>query len=186
MKKLNLIFSLVLFLFLLSAPLVLAQMGCMQMKGEGMSCTMMEKADELGLTAEQQAKIKTIHLEAKKEEIRLKADMELAELDLKQLMMADTPNQDQIMKAVDNLGLLRTKMAKAKIKTKFAVQQILTKEQLAKWKEMKKECCEEESCGMEGKKEGCGMKCMSKMAKPGMMMGAPEQVEIKVEKCMKK
>lgn len=186
MKKLNLIFSLVLFLLLLGAPLALAQMGCMQMKGEGMSCGMMEKADELGLTAEQQAKIKTIHLEAKKEEIRSKADIELAELDLKQLMMADTPNQDQIMKAVDNLGLLKTKMSKAEIKTKLAVRQVLTKEQLAKWKEMKKECCEEESCGMEGKKEGCGMKCMSKMVKPGMMMGAPEQVEVRVEKCMKK
>jgi Spy/CpxP family protein refolding chaperone len=181
LKKLNLIFGLVLFLFLLSAPLALAQMGCMQMKGPGMSCGMMEKADELGLTAEQQAKIKTIHLEAKKEEIRLKADIELAELDLKQLMMADTPNQDQILKAVDNLGLLKTKMAKAEIKTKLAMQQILTKEQLAKWKEMKKECC-----GMGGKGEGCEMKCMQKMMKPGMMMGAPEQVEVKVEKCMKK
>ena len=181
MKRLSFIFGLALALLLLSAPLVLAQMGCMKMQGPGKSCGMMQKAEELGLTAEQQTKIKNVHLEAKKEEIKLKADIELAELDLKQLMMADTPNQDQILKAADNLGLLRTKMAKAGIKTKLAVRQVLTKEQLAKWKEMKKECCE-----MEGKGEGCGTKCMHGMAKPGMMMGAPEQIEVKVEKCMKK
>lgn len=186
MKKLSLIFGLALVMFLLSIPLVSAQMECMKVRGPEMGCCMMQHAEELGLTAEQQSKMKDISLAAKKEQIRLKADMELAKLDLNQLLMADNPSENEVMKAVDNLGLLQTKMRKAEIKRKLAVHQILTKEQMAKWKEMKKECCEEEGGGMKCKQEK-GAGCMQKkMMMKGGMMGAPEQVEVKVEKCMKK
>ena len=191
MKKLSLILGLALVMFLLSIPLVSAKMECMKMRGPEMGCRMMQccmqHAEELGLTAEQQSKMKDMGLAAKKEQIRMKADMELAKLDLNQLLMADNPNENEVMKAIDNLGLLKTKMRKAEIKTKLAMQQILTKEQLAKWKEIKKECCEEEDGGMGCMQErGAGRMQKKMMIMKGGMMGAPEQVEVKVEKCMKK
>ena len=175
MKKFNLVFGLVLFLFLLNSSLVLAQMGGMQMKelsgmmmGTGMSCGIMQHADKLGLTTEQQDKIKKIHFEAKKEAIKLKAEIELAKLELKHMMMADTPDEKEILKAVDNLGQLKTKMKKSEIQKRLATHKVLTKEQLAKWKEMKK--------------KGCGMECKHKMMKRGMMMGEPEMMKKEVKK----
>ena len=156
MKNFKLVSGLVVFLFLLYSPLTLAQGGCMkmmQMQGPDKPCGMMKGGDEccgmcglmknaekLGLTAEQQDKLKAMHFEAKKSKIKLGADIELAELELKHLMMADKPSESEILKAVDNLGALKTKIQKFKIQRRLASEQILNAEQQAKWKELKKEC----------------------------------------------
>jgi len=186
LKRLSLILVLVSFVSLLSIPLAWTQMECMKMGGQEVGRCMMQHAEELGLTAEQQSKMKSVSLAAKKEQIRLKADIQLAKLDLGQLMMADNPNENEVMKAVDNLGSLQSKMKKAEIKRKLTMHQILTKEQLAKWKEMKKECCREEGGGMGCMQERGAGRMQKKMMMKGGMMGAPEQVEVKVEKYMKK
>ena len=184
MKKFSLIFGLVLFLFLLNSSLGFAQMGCMQMKGAdkphgmmgvGRACGIMQHADKLDLTAQQKDKIKKIHFEAKKQAIKLKAEIELAQLEVKHMMMADTPKENEILKAVDKLGQLKTKMKMAKIQKKFEVRQVLTKEQLAKWKEMKKKCCGT------GDKMECGKMGKHMMMKGGMI-GEPEMIIKEVKK----
>lgn len=183
MRRFNLIVGLVLFLFLLTSSVSLAQMGCMKMqsgdmkmKHAGGACGIMQCADKLDLTAEQKDKIKKIHFEAKKEAIKLKAEIELAQLELKYMMMADVPSEKEILKAVDNLGQLKTKMKKAKIQKRFEVRQLLTEEQLGKWKEMKKG-----HCGMGGGMDCGKMGDKRKIIKRVMMMDDMDEPEVEVE-----
>ena len=148
MKRFNLIAVLVLFLFLLGSSLVLAQEKRIIKikKGEGIGMKspammpggMMNCMDKLDLSDKQMAKIKAIRYEAKKEKIKLQAEIRLARLEVNNMMTAEDPSQNAILRGVDNLGKLKTEMKKIEIKKKFAIHQVLTKEQLEKMKKMKK------------------------------------------------
>lgn len=84
----------------------------------------------LGLSAEQKEKIKSLALEGKKEEIRLKSDLRIAQLELRELMHQDALDKAKISRKIDELGALRTKLQKAKIEKRMALREVLTKEQL--------------------------------------------------------
>ncbi len=110
-----------------------------------------ETLQKLGVTDEQQAAIKTATYEFRKEMAKLKADGELAEIELQKAMDEATPDETAVMKAVDNVGAAKTAMRKAGVKHQLKVKTILGAEKVEALKAMQ---CER----MKEKKEQRGQK----------------------------
>lgn len=89
----------------------------------------------LDLTAAQQEKVAAIHERVQRQGIQLRADLELARLDLRKLMHADKPDTRAIDAQIDKLSALRASMQKAHAAAMVEVHGLLTPEQLQKLKE---------------------------------------------------
>jgi len=135
------------------------KMGMMRegMKGEkhqkGMQdCRMMEgkhrggnefflgMKDELELSDEQVAKLRALKSETEKQAIRNKADLEILQIDLHDLLSQNKVDVKAVDARVEKMGELQTKMHKAHIHAKLDAQKILTTEQQKKHQEMKGKC----------------------------------------------
>ncbi|OQY30142.1 MAG: hypothetical protein B6244_00830 [Candidatus Cloacimonetes bacterium 4572_55] len=93
--------------------------------------------DEIGITEQQEEELKSIRFAAEKEIIQLKADAEVAKMDLRQLMDEDRPNEDAIYRQVDVIAELNAKIHKKRVGNRLAIKRILTDEQEAKLKEIR-------------------------------------------------
>jgi len=91
----------------------------------------------LELTPEQKDRIMETRLNFQKENIKLKADIKIAQLELKSLMREEELNKAQIYRQIEYVGDLKTQMAKNRVDQRMAMRDILTKEQLDKLKERK-------------------------------------------------
>lgn len=91
----------------------------------------------LELTPEQKDRIMEIRLNFQKDKIKLRADIKIAQLELKSLMREDQLNKAEIYRQIEYLGDLKTQMAKNRLDQRMAMRDILTKEQLDKLKERK-------------------------------------------------
>lgn len=89
------------------------------------------------LSPEQKEKIRSTALEGRKDEIRLSSDLEIAHLELRELMQQDDLDKAKINRKLDEIGDLRTKLQKAKFERKMAIREVLTKEQLQTIRERK-------------------------------------------------
>jgi Spy/CpxP family protein refolding chaperone len=89
----------------------------------------------INLSAEQKDKIRTLSLDAKKDEIRLKSDLSIARLELRELMQQDELDKAKVNRKIDEIGALRTKLQKAKFEKRMALREVLTKEQLQSLRE---------------------------------------------------
>jgi Spy/CpxP family protein refolding chaperone len=95
-------------------------------------------ADEIDLSEEQKDEIKDIHTSHRKDMIRMKADRELAQVELQEIMHQDSPDLDAIEDQIRNIANLEAKMKFSQIKTRIDVKSVLTEEQQAKLKELMK------------------------------------------------
>jgi len=93
-------------------------------------------AEQIGLSEEQCEKIKEETFTLKREQIKIKADLDLAGLDQAQLMTQKEIDEKAIMKAVERVGELNTELAKIKTKQILMIKNNLTEEQVAKIHEM--------------------------------------------------
>jgi Spy/CpxP family protein refolding chaperone len=93
-----------------------------------------EAKEKLGLTDEQVTKIRELDYASEKQAIELRAKAEQAELELRQLMQAETPDRDAIMKQLDKVGQAQTEMRKLQTGNRLDVQAALTAEQREKIK----------------------------------------------------
>ncbi|MDZ7267462.1 MAG: Spy/CpxP family protein refolding chaperone [candidate division KSB1 bacterium] len=93
--------------------------------------------EELGLSSEQQEKIRQIRLAAHKQNIEQRAKLQLARLELHELMQADSPDQKQIDAKIAELGKLREAAMRSHVATFLEVQKVLTPEQRKKAKELR-------------------------------------------------
>jgi len=90
--------------------------------------------EELGLSEEQVKRIKEVQFEMKKKEIEINSKIEIAELELRKMMMDDAPEKEfnrQIDKITDQIG----KKRKLQIRGQFEIKKSLTDEQ---WQSFKK------------------------------------------------
>jgi Spy/CpxP family protein refolding chaperone len=97
----------------------------------------MDMPDIPNLTEDQKIKMKKIHIEAKKELLRMETDLEIKNIEFKELM-DDNANESSIYSKIDEIGKIRTEIQKKKVGTMLAVSNLLTKEQKAS---LKKEMC---------------------------------------------
>lgn len=87
----------------------------------------------LNLTAEQQEKVDAIHGKLARQMVQVEADVRIAEMDMQQLMSAETLDKARIDAQIDRVSQLRAGMQKSRIATLFEIRALLTPEQLKKF-----------------------------------------------------
>jgi Spy/CpxP family protein refolding chaperone len=121
---------------------------------------MMKKFASLGLDDRQKEDIKAIHLRIKKDMIRKKADIGVAQVELREVLSKDTVDLQAAEAKVKQIESLKAEMKITHIRTHEEVKSKLTPEQRKKFSAMHGMGCME--CGMGGgmhkMKGGMGMK----------------------------
>ncbi|MHB8883183.1 MAG: Spy/CpxP family protein refolding chaperone [Thermodesulfovibrionales bacterium] len=121
---------------------------------------MMEKFKELGLDDKQKETVKAIKLRMKKDTIKRNSDIEVAKIELQEIVGKDVVDLAAAEAKVKQLHALKAEMKIAHIKAREEVKATLTPEQRKKFSEMHGMGCTE--CGMGGgkgmMKHGRGMK----------------------------
>lgn len=129
-------------------------------------------AEKIGLEEAQIDKIKSIHLSSQKNIIKLRADLEIARLELKELMHSDNPDKSRVNKKIDELSQLRAKIHKIEAGTKIDVMSTLTAEQLERFQEYRMKRMKEARRGDRCHRHHEG--CSGHGRGMGKMKGAPE------------
>jgi Spy/CpxP family protein refolding chaperone len=100
--------------------------------GPGMGAEMLahnpDLAKELGVTDEQIAALKTASYAHEQQTIKLRADFEAAQLEVRKLMEADTPDKAAVLAAVENAGKAGTELRKAQVSHMLQVREIVGKD----------------------------------------------------------
>ncbi len=91
-------------------------------------------AGELGVDAKVIGQIKTLTYDANKEAIDIRADMQRAHLELRQLMDEPQPDLKKVMKQVEVVGGIETKLRKNRVQLMLSVHALLTPDQRSKLK----------------------------------------------------
>ncbi|KPL02839.1 MAG: hypothetical protein AMJ90_04630 [candidate division Zixibacteria bacterium SM23_73_2] len=109
------------------------------------------KADKLELTYQQKEKMRDLRTDSQKERIKLKADLKIARLELKDLMREEKPVRREIYRKIEEMGDLKVKLQKSRVDQRLAMKEILTPEQLDKLQDLKRKRFFHK--GMEGRKK---------------------------------
>ncbi|MEW6201892.1 MAG: periplasmic heavy metal sensor [bacterium] len=96
-------------------------------------------AKEIGLTDSQQDKLHDLLMQHQKSQITLRAKIEVAELELQDLLEQDDPNIKEVDKKIEEIGKLRIEDGKANIHLVFDAKKILKPEQVEKVKSLMSE-----------------------------------------------
>ena len=89
--------------------------------------------DQLGLTADQEQRLRRLRTEFEKEAIRRGAEIQAAEVDLRELLAAETPDLGKVETQVKRVGALQAELRFARITVLQERRGILTKEQWQKF-----------------------------------------------------
>jgi len=177
MKKLVLISLAVLFVMGLavSSDAVVKKRG-MGMRAAGMAaCDVdcgcngapMERLKALGLDEKQKEAVQAIHFRTKKEMVRNRADVQVAEIELKEILSKDPVDLKAAEAAVKKIEGVKSEMKMLHIKTMEEIKANLTPEQKKKFiSTMGMGMGRMEQGGMKGK---CNMHCMDDMEEMGPM-----------------
>ena len=95
--------------------------------------SVMSMAKELNLTDKQMEKIKNLHHDFEKKQIKIDADIEIAELDFKKMMMEDASQKD-LNKQADAIANKMAEKRKLHINMRFKLKSNLSGEQWDSWK----------------------------------------------------
>jgi Spy/CpxP family protein refolding chaperone len=132
------------------------------MQGKGMheGQMMAEKFAALGLDEKQKETVKAIHLKTKKDMIRKKADVDIAHMELRELLGKDPVDLQAAEAKVKQIESLKTDMKMTHIKAREEIKLVLTPEQKKKFAAMHDGCME---CGDGPGGMGCDMHKMKGM-----------------------
>lgn len=86
----------------------------------------------LNLTDSQADRLRQILVDAEKAGVKTRADIAVRGIELRELLRADKPDHDAVMKKVDELSNLRGQMMKERIEALLAAKNVLTPEQQKK------------------------------------------------------
>ena len=86
----------------------------------------------LGLSDEQANRLRQVMGEAQKSALKTRADLGVRRIELRELMRADQPDRDAVMKKVQEVSDLRGQMMKQRVESLLASKAILTPEQQQK------------------------------------------------------
>ena len=150
--------------------------GCMTASEGDCGCggSPMERLKDLGLDEKQKEAVQAIHMRTKKEMIRKKADVQVAEIELKELLSKDPVDLNAAEAAVKKIEGMKSEKRMLHIKTMEEIKASLTPEQKKKFVSMTGSCMGMGMgmCGMghgNGMQGGCGMHCMDDMEEMGPM-----------------
>ena len=97
---------------------------------------MLDRAQELGLTPDQERKLRDLRTEFAKESVRRTADIRVAEIELNSLLEQDKWDLAMIEPKVKEIAMLQGDLRLARIKTLAAGREVLTPEQVEKLKQI--------------------------------------------------
>jgi len=109
-------------------------MGNLDMMGGDMMC--MEHAHHMGLTDDQITKMKSMRREMQKSQIRSKADLKIAEIELMEIMEMKDFDLDKAISTVKKIGDIKTTRHLEMLKAMKDMRTILTDEQFKKMHKM--------------------------------------------------
>lgn len=90
---------------------------------------------DLNLSDDQKKKIESIYDKQRRDGIKMRADLEVAQLDLGKLMRADAPDRAAINSQIDRMSNLRSQLRKAQVGAMLDMRAVLTPEQQKKWRD---------------------------------------------------
>ena len=111
------------------------EMGNMDMMGCHMMC--MEQGNKMGLTDDQMTKMKSLHRETQKKQIKSNADLKLAQIELMEIMEVKDFDLEKASAAVKKIEDMKTAQHLEMLKAMKDMRAILTDEQ---FKNMHKMC----------------------------------------------
>ena len=94
-------------------------------------------AEKLDLTGTQKDKLRDIGGDLERKEIRLRADLETAGLDLRDLMRSDSPSASAVDAKIENLSQLRGELMKANARAVLDARKVLTPDQRKKLEDLR-------------------------------------------------
>jgi Spy/CpxP family protein refolding chaperone len=94
-------------------------------------------ADDLDLTGTQRDKLRSIGGDVARKEIQMRADLETALLDVRDLMRSDSPSRSELDSKIDALTRIRGEMMKTGASATLDARKVLTSEQRKKLEEMR-------------------------------------------------
>jgi Spy/CpxP family protein refolding chaperone len=94
--------------------------------------------DELGLSHQQVQQLETLMIQHQKEMVKERADLKMARLELKEIMMKDSIDEKAALAKQDKISSVKAEIARMNLRHKIAAQKILTAEQLSKWRLLKR------------------------------------------------
>jgi Spy/CpxP family protein refolding chaperone len=83
----------------------------------------------LGLTDQQADQLHQLFVESEKSTVKTRADIAIRDIEMRELLRADKPDREAIMKKVQELSDLRGQMMKQHIESLLAARSVLTPEQ---------------------------------------------------------
>jgi len=86
----------------------------------------------LGLTDEQSGKVRQIMVESRKSAVKTRADVQVRGIELRELLRADQPNRDAVLRKVQEISDLRGQMMRQRVESLLAAKSVLTPEQQEK------------------------------------------------------
>jgi len=86
----------------------------------------------LNLTDQQVSRLHQLAVDTEKTSVETRASLQLRGIEMRELLRADNPDQDAILKKVDEVSALRGQMARQRIQTLLAARNVLTPEQQKK------------------------------------------------------
>ena len=87
---------------------------------------------ELGLTDEQAGRLRQLVLENEKSSVKTRAEVKVRQIELHEMLRADNPNRDAVLKKAQEISDLRGQMMKQHIESLLTAKTILTPEQQKK------------------------------------------------------
>ena len=89
-------------------------------------------AKNLGVTEAQLAQLREITYQGEIQQIKVRADLEIAQMELRRLLDTAKPTEEAVGKAIDKISALEAQMQKARIGEMLKVREILGEEMMAK------------------------------------------------------
>ncbi len=125
---------------------------------------------KLGLSEEQGTRVHQLGLEARKNSIRRRADLEIKQLELEELLSAAEPDRAAIDRTVQEIGALQAAQMKAGIDLRLGLQDVLTSEQRDKLREFREQ-------GFRGRRSGRKAGKWKHADRPGRPPWAPSEAD---------
>jgi Spy/CpxP family protein refolding chaperone len=95
--------------------------------------------EQLGLSEAQVAELRTLRADQAKQRIRQRADVEIARIELRELLGSPTVDERAVEAAVKRLGALQTAVLEARVGAQLALRKALTAEQWDKLESLRRE-----------------------------------------------
>lgn len=105
--------------------------------GMGMGPEFGMRLHALDLTDQQKTKIEAVHERAQRKNIQSRADLQVAQLDLRKLLRAENPDRRAIESQIDRVSALQAGMQKANLGVMFETRALLTEAQKKQLQEMR-------------------------------------------------